>query len=173
MARWTRMLTLGGLGLGLATAGVAMAAPVGPKAAACRAGQSALLVRVYGFKQATGTIRIKLYTADSRTYLGKTSQIDRLVLPARGGVMDVCVPVPRPGNYVVSVRHDVNGNNDSDTSDGGGVTGNPRPSLSSLLTSTRPPLSQVTVRVGDGPVVAPVRLLYKQGLSVAPAKNPV
>lgn len=157
----------------LATTGVAIAAPVGPKAAACAAGKPALLVRVHGFKQATGTLRLKLYTADSRTYLGKTSQIDRMVLPARGGVMDVCMPVPGPGGYVVSVLHDVNGNNDSETSDGGGVTGNPRPSLASLISSRRPPLSQVTVRVGSGPVVAPVQLLYKSGLSVRPVPNPV
>lgn len=155
------------------TSGPAMAWPVGPNAAACAAGQPALVVRVSGFKKATGRLRLKLYEADTRSYLGKTSQIDRIVVPVRhGGVIDVCVPVPAAGGYVVSVLHDINGDNESEMSDGGGVTGNPRPSLGDLLAKRKPPLTQVTVRVGAAPVVAPVRLLYRQGLSVGPVRNP-
>ena len=173
MLTMTRMLLTGGAAAALATAGMAAAAPVGPKAAACAAGKPALLVRVYGFKQAVGRLRVKLYTADERTYLTKASQVDRIFVPVRGGVMDVCVPVPGPGAYVVSVAHDLDGDDKIEMSDGGGVTGNPRPSLASLISKTRPPLSRVAVRVGDSPVLAPVQLLYKAGLSVKPAANPV
>ena len=165
-------LSLAALALPVA-GGTAVAAPVGPNAAACAAGQPALIVRVSGFKEATGRLRLKLYEADPRSYLGKTSQIDRIVVPVRhGGSVDVCVPVPRAGGYVVSVLHDIDGDNQSEMSDGGGVTGNPRPSLGDLIGKRKPSLSQVTVRVGTSPVVTPVRLLYRQGLSVGPVRDP-
>ena len=160
--------------LALATGGPAAARPVGPDARVCAAGEPALVVRVSGFRQATGRLRLKLYDADPRTYLGKTSQIDRIVVPVRsGGHIDVCVPVPRAGGYVVSVLHDVDGDNDAESSDGGGVTGNPQVSLGDAITGRKPPLARVTVRVGGFPILAPVRLMYKHGLSVGPARNPV
>ena len=165
-------LSLAALALPVA-GGIAVAAPVGPDAAVCAAGEPALIVRVSGFKQATGRLRLKLYEADARSYLGKTSQIDRIVVPVRhGGSLDICVPVPNAGGYVVSVLHDIDGDNRSEMSDGGGVTGNPRPSLGDLIGKRKPSLAQVTVRVGSAPVVAPVRLLYRQGLSVGPVRDP-
>lgn len=158
----------------LGVAGVSQAAPVGPGARVCNADGPALLVRVTGFKQATGRLRLKLYEANSRDYLGKTSQIERVVVPVRrGGAIDVCLPVPKAGGYVVSVLHDLDGDNNAESSDGGGVTGNPRVSLGDAITGRKPPLSAVTVRVGGSTVVAPVRLMYKQGLSVGPVRNPV
>ncbi len=160
--------------IGLTMASGALARPVGPDAQACVAGAPSLIVRVSGFKQATGRLRLKLYDANPRTYLGKQSQIDRIVVPVRaGGQIDVCVPVPRSGGYVVSVLHDIDGDNRAETSDGGGVTGNPDVSLGDAITGRKPPLSRVAVRVGDGPRVVPVRLLYKQGLSIGPVRNPV
>ena len=152
----------------------ANAGPLGPDARVCAAGGPALLVRVVGLKQATGRLRLKLYEANSRDYLGKTSQIERVVVPVnRGGAIDVCLAVPKPGGYVVSVLHDVDGDNNAESSDGGGVTGNPRVSLGDAITGRKPALSAVTVRVGSATVVAPVRLLYKQGLSIGPVRNPV
>lgn len=150
------------------------AAPIGPGASVCAADGPALLVRVHGFKQATGRLRFKLYNATSREYLGKTSQISRVVVPvSRGGSIDVCLPVPKAGAYVVSVAHDLDSDNKIETSDGGGVTGNPRISLSDAITGRKPPLGAVTVRVGGSTVIAPVRLMYKQGLSVGPVRSPV
>ncbi len=170
----TTMAAVAAGALAWSIGGSAAARPVGPDAQACAAGKPALVVRVFGFKQATGRLRLKLYDADPRTYLGKTSQLDRIVVPVRsGGQLDVCVPVPHAGGYVVSVLHDVDGDNDAESSDGGGVTGNPRVSLGDAITGRRPPLARVTVWVGTTPVIAPVRLMYKQGLSIGPVRNPV
>lgn len=158
----------------LAAPAAAHAGPLGPDARVCAAGGPAVLVRVVGLKQATGRLRLKLYEANSRDYLGKTSQIERVVVPVdRGGAFDVCLAVPKAGAYVVSVLHDLDGDNNAESSDGGGVTGNPRVSLGDAITGRKPPLPAVTVRVGSSTVVAPVRLLYKQGLSIGPVRNPV
>jgi len=40
--------------------------------------------------------------------------------------MTFCMPVPANGSYGIGVRHDVNGNGETDlTQDGGGVSNNP------------------------------------------------
>src|SRR3546814_4960339 len=48
------------------------------------------------------------------TFLEKGKWLARIQVPVTGnGPMNVCVPVPKPGNYAVYVRHDRNGNGKS------------------------------------------------------------
>ena len=65
--------------------------------------------------------------------------------------IQVCVPVKGPGNYVVSVRHDINGNGKSDKSDGGGLSGNPDMKLTDFIFKRKPKLAQVSFAVGGPP----------------------
>jgi uncharacterized protein (DUF2141 family) len=144
-------------------------AALGPQAAACEKNDSAVLVHVDGFRARTGTLRVQLYVADSRTFLEKRQYLERIEIPVtRSGAMNVCVAVPRPGNYALYVRHDVNGSGKSDKSDGGGFSGNPKVSLSDLIFKRKPPLSQTQFSVGGNTREISVVLNYVQGLSFKP-----
>lgn len=151
---------------------MAAAAPaqdiLGPAAAACAPGAEgpALLVRVYGFKQRTGMLRVQTYGSNPEDFLAKGKRLDRIDLPVTAaGDMTVCVPVAATGNYAVAVRHDVNGNNKSgDWSDGGGFSGNPDISLTRL----KPRYQDVAVSVRPGVTLVDVVLNYRSGLSIQP-----
>lgn len=150
----------------------AEAAAVGPHAALCDAGGSAVLVQVDGLKSRTGTIRVQLYSNDTRTFLEKGEWLERVDIPvSRTGAMDVCLPVPKPGNYAVSVRHDLNGNGKSDRSDGGGFSGNPDVSLGDLITKKKPSMSKAQFAVGNETRPIRVVLNYVKGFSFGPLKQ--
>lgn len=163
-------LTAAGLGALLCTA--AAATPAGPYAAQCggEAAQPAMLVRVSGFKARTGTIRVQSYGGDPHHYFDKGSYLKRIDLrvPPAGAALDVCVPVPAPGIYAVSVRHDINGSGSSDRGDGGGLSGNPRLSLFDVILKRKPDPALVAVQVGRGVRVVPVTLNYLSGASFRP-----
>src|SRR3546814_12286441 len=84
--------------------------------------------------------------------------------------MQVCVPVEKPGNYVVSVRHDLNGNGKSDRSDGGGLSGNPDMKVTDFIFNRKPKLTTVSFAVGCATKRVPVTLNYVSGLSFEPVK---
>ena len=47
-------------------------------------------------------------------------------MPGRAGTMTFCVPVPSSGSYGIAVRHDLDGDGETDlSSDGGGMSNNP------------------------------------------------
>lgn len=155
------------ISLALASAlAVPAAAALGPDAAACSEGHPALLVSVNGFKQRTGKLRVQLYGDDPKTFLAKGARLKRVDLPVTpAGPMNVCVAVPHPGTYAVSVRHDVNGDNArGDWSDGGGFSNNPSLSLLHL----KPSLAQTAINVGNGVKTVNVTLLYRHGLTIGP-----
>lgn len=162
------------LGATLLAAGpaVAQATTLGPAAARCNANDSALLVEVNGFKERSGTLRVQLYDSNAATYLEKGKWVERVDLPVTrsGGAMRVCVPVDRPGRYVVSVRHDLNGNGKSDRSDGGGFSGNPSMTLGDVVFKRKPSLARTTVAVGDSTRRVGVTLTYLQGSSFVPVR---
>jgi uncharacterized protein (DUF2141 family) len=81
------------------------------------------------------------------------------------------VPVPKPGNYAVYVRHDANGNGKSDRSDGGGFSGNPDVSLGDLITKKKPSMSKTQFAVGNDTRPIRVVLNYVRGLSFEPLKQ--
>ncbi|USI73196.1 DUF2141 domain-containing protein [Sphingomonas morindae] len=161
------------LAAGLAGTGLAQGAaarPAGPDAARCESGHGpALLVRVTGFKVRTGTIRVQSYGGDPEHWFDKGSYLKRIELPVpAAGALDVCVPVPAPGEYAVSVRHDVNGSGKSDRGDGGGMSGNPELSLFDLMLKRHPDPAQVAVSVRDGVRTVPITLAYLSGTRFRP-----
>ena len=158
------------LAAGAALAALALAAPantaiVGPDAGVCVAGKSALLVRVNGLKQPTGTLKLAVYGNNPSVYLKKQGRLRRVKVAVRSrGPIDVCIAVPGSGRYAVAVHHDLNGNGNKDRHDGGGYSNNPRVSRTNL----RPPFARTAVSVGKSPARVDVRLLYVRGLSVGP-----
>lgn len=160
----------------MAAAAVALVAPavsaqaaLGPDAPRCKPGsnQPAVLVNVAGFKSRSGTVRVQLYGSNPADFLEKGKKVRRIDLPVTAGTMAVCVAVPRSGRYAVAVRHDVDGNGKSGWSDGGGFSRNPKISLTAL----KPKYENVAITVGNGVTPVPVVLLYRQGLSIGPAKR--
>ena len=149
-----------------ATATSAPAAIMGSDAGACLSGKPSMLVRVSGFKQPGGTVKVALYAAEG--YLDKGGKISKVVLPVRSTApMDICIAVPRPGEYAVAVLHDVNGNGDKDPSDGGGYSRNPGLSITHL----RPSFEKTAVQIGRTPRQVPILLQYRRGLSIGPVNS--
>jgi uncharacterized protein (DUF2141 family) len=146
----------------------AQGATLGPAARLCNSNATAVLVDVRGFKAHTGTLRVQIYNAD-KSYLEKRKWLERVDVPvSRTGTMQVCVPVKAPGNYVVSVRHDLNGNGKSDRSDGGGLSGNPDMKVTDFIFNRKPKLATVSFAVGGATKRVPVTLNYVSGLSFEP-----
>jgi uncharacterized protein (DUF2141 family) len=157
------------LAAAIALPGVARAAPAGPFAAACESGAPAMLVHVVGFKERTGVVRIQSYGGDPARYFDKGSYLQRIELRVpQAGALDVCVPVPAPGRYAVSVRHDVDGPEHTGRQDGGGLSGNPHLSLFDLIFKRKPAPDKVAVAVGHGVRVVPIILNYLSGTSFVP-----
>ena len=148
----------------------AQGAALGPAAALCNSNATAVQVDVRGFKARSGTLRVQIYNANS-SYLEKRKWIERVDVPvSRTGTMSVCVPVKQPGNYVVSVRHDMNGNGKSDRSDGAGLSGNPNMKVTDFIFKRKPKLPQVSFAVGGSTKKVPVVLNYVNGLSFDPVE---
>ena len=162
--------------IGLAVIGMAAgeaaarAAVLGPNAAQCREpGRPAMLVRVVGLKSRAGVVRVQSYGGDPQHFFDKGSWLDRVdVHPPAQGLVEICMPVARPGIYAVSVRHDANGTGGTDLRDGGGMSGNPQLSLFDVMLKRRPDPAKVSVRVGQGVTVVPVTVNYVQGGSIRP-----
>ena len=167
----SKIFTAGLIAAGmLAVPVAAQGAALGPAAALCNSNATAVLVDVRGFKARTGTLRVQVYSATG-TYLDKGKYLERIDVPVRGsGAMQVCLPVKAPGNYVVSVRHDINGNGKSDRSDGGGLSGNPDMKLFDFISKRKPKLAEVAFPVGGNTKTIPVTLNYVSGLSFKPVK---
>ncbi len=140
----------------------------------CRAGESgpAFMVEVVGIKDHVGHLKVEVYPANDTDFLaddnillmaGKTFR--RVEVPVPGeAVPRVCVRVPGPGRYAVTVLHDRDNNHRFNwTRDGIGFSANPR------LGWSKPKADTVTVSAGAG--VTPLRVVmnYRNGLaSVGP-----
>jgi len=163
------MLLTAGLIAAAAPVAPAAAAYLGPHADACDGSKPAMVVRVEGLKSRTGILRVQLYGGDPARYFDKGTYLDRVEFKTPpAGPVEVCVPVPHPGNYAVSVRHDANGNGSVDIgSDGGGFSGNPSYSLFDAMFKRKPSPAAVQVRVA-GLTEVPVILNYVHGTSLGP-----
>ncbi|WP_184243541.1 DUF2141 domain-containing protein [Novosphingobium chloroacetimidivorans] len=124
----------------------------------CETGDGpAVLVTVEGVKSSTGKLRIQTYRGTPGDWLQKGRWLSRIEVPARAGRMTFCLPVPAAGSYAVAVRHDVNGNGDTDIrSDGGGMSNNPSINIFNL---GKPSVSKTAFPVGNG--VRPIRIQMK------------
>jgi uncharacterized protein (DUF2141 family) len=147
----------------------AQATILGGDAAACSTGvrDTAVLVRVSGFKTRTGELRVQLYGDKPEDFLAPGKKLRRIDLPVTpAGPMAVCIKAPGDGAYAIAVRHDLDGDNKTGWSDGGGFSRNPHLSLFSL----KPRLNQVVFRVA-GHTAIDVILNYRQGLSIGPIRQ--
>lgn len=167
------MSKFGLLSIAVVTAALALptaaeAVILGPDAATCVNGKRGVIVNVSGFKQRSGKVRVQLYAAKS-SFLDKGAWIERVdVAVPSSGTAAICVPVASSGQYVVSVRHDLNGNGKSDMKDGGGFSGNPDVKLADLMRKRKPSLSQTSFSVGESTARVNVVLSYVRGLSFEP-----
>ncbi len=142
----------------------------------CRPGESgpALLVEAVGMKDRTGQLKLEVYPATDQDFLaddnvlvaaGKTFRRVEMPTPATGAVV-LCVRIPGPGTYAISVLHDRNSDRRfSWKIDGIGFSANPK------LGWSKPKASSARVIVGGGGVSKiAVVMNYKRGLGVAPLK---
>jgi uncharacterized protein (DUF2141 family) len=122
-----------------------------------------MTVRITGLKSGAGKVRVQAYRAAG--FLDKGKWVRRVDMPLNGRrSVDVCVPLPKSGQYAFVVRHDANANRKSDWNDGGGFSRNPKLSLMG-----RPSFAQTAVSVPNGPAKTNVVMNYRRGLSVRPA----
>ncbi len=139
---------------------------LGTDGAACAAGAGgqAALVRISGFKDRVGRLRLQFYSDDPKTFLASGAFIRRQEVPmTAAGDMTLCIAVPRPGAYAFVVLHD----RDSDGrlsiwSDGVGFSNNPR------LALAKPKVGPMLVEIGEGVTPIPIVMNYRRGLSVGP-----
>ena len=118
----------------------------------------AFLVTVEGVKVAAGKIRVQAYRATATDWLKKGRWINRIETSARAGTMSFCVPVPAAGSYGIAVRHDIDGDGETDlSSDGGGMSNNPSINIFNL---GRPSISKTAVAVDGGIKRITIRMRY-------------
>ena len=143
----------------------------------CRAGEAgpALIVVATGLKDRSGLLRAELYPANEDDFLaddnllimaGKTfRRVEVPVSPT--GPAQLCIRVPGPGAYSLSLLHDRDGNRKFGLSqDGIGFPGDPKIGLS------KPKAAKARVVAGPGLTTVAVRLNYRRGLfSFGPLKD--
>ena len=140
----------------------------------CRPGEAgpALLVEAKGLKDRSGQIKVELYPANDQDFLaddsvlvsqGKTFRRVEVPTP-KGGAAVVCIRIPGPGTYTLTVLHDRDGDHKFNYKlDGIGFAGNPK------LGWSKPKWTSARVAVGSGGVSRiSVVMNYKNGLGVGP-----
>ncbi len=143
----------------------------------CRAGEPgpALLVEAFGMKDRAGNMKLEIYPGTEQDFLaddnvliaaGKTFRRVEVPVPQSGPVV-LCVRIPGPGMYAVSVLHDRNMDRRFQWKiDGIGFSSNPK------LGWGKPSVKNSRVVVNSGGVSKiSVVMNYKNGLGVAPLKN--
>ena len=148
--------------LGLATASPAVAQyrnEIRNDMNRCNAGDGpAMMVTVDGIKASKGKLRVQAYHATASDWLKKGKWLSRIEAPAKAGTMTFCVPLPKSGTYGVAVRHDINGNGDTDiTTDGGAMSNNPSINVFNL---GKPSYTKVGVPVGGGVKSIRIQMRY-------------
>ncbi|MEQ1494216.1 MAG: DUF2141 domain-containing protein [Novosphingobium sp.] len=143
----------------------------------CRAGEQgpALLVEAVGMKDRTGTMKLEIYPANDKDFLaddnvliaaGKTFRRVEMPTPQSGPVV-LCVRIPGPGTYAVTLLHDRDSNRKFGWKiDGIGFSGNPK------LGWSKPSAASARMLVKSGGVSRiAVTMNYRSGLGVGPLKK--
>ena len=143
----------------------------------CRPGESgpALLIEATGMKDRSGQMKLEIYPGNDQDFLaddnvlvaaGKTFRRVEVPTPQSGAVV-LCVRLPGPGTYAVSVLHDRNMDRRFQWKiDGIGFSANPHLGWSKPKAGS----SRVIVN-GSGVSKISVVMNYKSGLGVAPLKT--
>jgi uncharacterized protein (DUF2141 family) len=134
----------------------------------------ALLVDVQGLKDRKGKLKLEVYPANNRDFLqddnilvseGKVFRRVEVPVPVSGPV-ELCIRVPEPGAYSVSLLHDRDGNHKFGwTVDGVAFAGNPK------LGWGKPRAAAAEVMAGAGLTRLAIRLNYRHGLGMAPLRK--
>lgn len=166
-----------GVGLGLIVPAIALADPLIPSTpdlgkaeGRCRPGETgpALLVNVAGLKDRKGNLKLEVYPSNDEDFLaddnilvsaGKTFRRVEMAVPASGNVQ-VCVRIPGPGTYSVSLLHDRDSNRKFGLSvDGIGFSGNPK------LGMRKPKAAATRLSVSSGGISQTTIVMnYRKGL---------
>ncbi len=121
-------------------------------------GGPAVMVTVDGIKSSTGKVRVQSYRATASEWLEKGRWLNRIEAPARAGTMRFCMPVPAAGSYGIAVRHDANGNGETDlTKDGGAMSNNPSINIFNL---GKPNFRKTAISVGSDVKAIRIQMRY-------------
>lgn len=146
---------------------------LGKAEAKCRPGESgpAFLVSVNGLKDRRGSLKLEVYPANDRDFLaddnelvaaGKTFRRVEVAVPA-SGTPTLCVRLPGPGRYAVSLLHDRDSNRKFGWRvDGIGFASNPKLGLS------KPKSASATATAGSTPTRLSIVMNYQRGLGMRP-----
>lgn len=149
---------------------------LGQAAGRCRAHESgpAFEVTVAGLKDRAGDLRLEVYPANNTDFLaddnklvaaGKTFRRVVMKTPATGPV-HMCVRVPGPGTYAISLLHDRNSDRKFQwRRDGIGFASNPR------LGWSKPKADKASAHAGPGLTPITIVMNYARGLGMSPLSN--
>jgi uncharacterized protein (DUF2141 family) len=135
----------------------------------------AVVVTLVGLKDRAGTMKAEVYPPGDKEFLeddnilvmdGKTFRRAEINMPESGPVQ-VCVRLPGPGVYTLTVLHDRDRNRKFGiSSDGIGFPNNPKLGLS------KPKASAVRFTAGPGVTDITIRMNYRRGMfSFGPLKQ--
>ena len=128
-----------------------------PARCASNAGASAMLT-ITNIAESKGRLRVQAYRGTRDEWLTKGRWLNRIEVPARAGTMRICMPLPGPGTYAIAVRHDRNGNGNTDIrQDGGGMSNNPSINIFNL---GKPSFTKTRFTVGDKPAAMTIQMRY-------------
>lgn len=165
---------MAGLLLGAAT--MPSTPDLGKKEGQCRRDEQgpSLIVTAAGLKDRQGSLKLEVYPANDEDFLaddnvlleaGKTFRRVEAAVPQAGPVR-LCIRVPGPGTYAVSLLHDRDGNRKFGwTVDGIGFSANPK------LGWSKPRAASVAITAGPGPTSLSIMMNYRRGLGVAPLRE--
>lgn len=157
----------------LAAATIPSTPDLGKAEGRCRPGESgpSFLVDVQGLKDRQGKLKLEVYPANDKDFLeddnvlvsqGKTFRRVEMPVPATG-TPRLCVRLPGPGTYAVSLLHDRNQDRKFEwRTDGIGFAGNPK------LGWGKPRARKASAIAGNGPTTITIVLNYERGLGMAP-----
>jgi len=142
----------------------------------CRPGEKgpAFLVEVDGLKDRKGTFKLEVYPSNNEDFLaddnilvmaGKTFRRVVAAVP-QSGTPQLCVRLPGPGTYAVSLLQDRNNNRKFNWRvDGIGFAGNPR------LGWGKPKAASASATAGAGLTRIHIVMNYARGLGMSPLPN--
>ena len=136
-----------------------------PEACAKSTSGIAALVRVHGFKDRKGQVRVIVYRSNEAEFLASGKFIARIDTPLTPtGDMTMCVPLPEGGPLIVVALHDRDKNGKfGPFEDGVGFSNNPRLGLS------KPKLPPVTMTI-SGVTPLSIELNYMRNFRPQPVR---